>query len=297
MAIRKPRGYSVNRPPYAELSEGIRPNVQTLPLEAWTGLPPVRIDEQHHDPIVIDAGTAVGVATGTYDGKLFPCVLPHGATLTGSTTEALTGTTTVTYHFNSDDDTWGLPTTDQTVDAGIIKPIGIVYQPIYSFYLEQFFSNYKRTDNVGIVTQYVVQVPCVLATEHLIRAGDEVMIAKEHLAYGRVASGGASTANLAGRYQKWDGASLNREFVIGRCLKSFVYATGGTGGTTTYQADTATLTVTTAAKAEFPGLDKVQTVPGMKLAGSGTGGVPGHLLGGIANGDNEYRALTILIRI
>ena len=75
MALRIPRGYDTNRPPYSEICEGQRPTVQNVPLEAWTGLPPVRIDEHHHDPIVLDAGTLVGVATGAgAAGKLFPAV-------------------------------------------------------------------------------------------------------------------------------------------------------------------------------------------------------------------------------
>jgi hypothetical protein len=268
-----------------ELSEGIRPNVQALPLEAWTGLPPVRVDEQHHDPIVIDAGTVVGICTGTWDGKLFPAVWNTG------------GTTQMTMQFLSTDGDWGLDITDQTPDPGIVKPIGVVYQPIYSFNLEQYFTNYKRVDNVGVVTQYVVQVPAMTDDEHAIRAGDLVMVAHNQREYGRPGEL-SSIDTLAGRYQKYDANLAGvQEFIVGRCLKSFAYATGGTA-TTKYQDDTASgLTTSAAALAEFPGLDKVETVPGMKLSGSGTGGVPGHLLGGYSDGSGNYRAITILVRL
>lgn len=289
MAIRRPRGYKVNRPPYVELCEGVRPNIQAVALEAWTGLPPVRIDDQHNDPIVLDAGTIVGAATGSLAaGKLLPAQWETGG-----------GATTGTYHFAAGDDTWGLPTSDVTANNhGIVKPIGVVYQPVYSFNLQNAFINYKRNDNVGVVTDYVIQIPAITDDEHSINAGDLVMVARGHFEYGRIASSAASVSNLAGRFEKWDStAAGSEEFVVGRCLKQFQYATGGTA-TTKYQDDTATgLTVTAAAKAEFAGLNLVETVPGMKLSGSGTGGVPGHLLGGYSDSSGVYRALTILVRL
>ena len=40
MAYRIPRGHEVNRPPYQELSQGIRPEVSAVPQEAYADLPP-----------------------------------------------------------------------------------------------------------------------------------------------------------------------------------------------------------------------------------------------------------------
>ena len=60
MALRIPRGYAVNRPYFREVSEGVRPNSQAAPRLPHTGLAHVRVDEVHHDPIVIDAGTIIG---------------------------------------------------------------------------------------------------------------------------------------------------------------------------------------------------------------------------------------------
>jgi len=314
MAIRRPRGYTVNRPPFVEICEGARPNVQALVLEAWTGLPPVRIDEHHHDPIVLDAGTLVGVATGTHGstsiaGKLMPAVW-----FTGAANKWF-------LNYNStDDNNWslgaGVATSD--LDIGDVKPIGVVFQPIYSFYLEEVFTNYKRTESVGIVTDYVIQIPCKTTKEHLIRAGDLVSCATADLSvsYGRDADVSLPTGAVAGRYERVSEVIIGQldttggnivppnqlkiqaeaqEFVMGRCLKSFEYATTTSSDGTTFQDDSNT-TVTSAAKNEFVGLDKVQTVPGMSLAGSGTGGIPGHLLGGASSG-SSYRALTILVRL
>ena len=223
---------------------------------------------------------------------------------------------------STDDNNWslgaGVATTD--VDIGDVKPIGVVFQPIYSFYLEKVFTNYKRTESVGIVTDYVIQVPCKTTKEHAIRAGDLICTATadNQVQYGRDADVTLPTGSLAGRYMRAEdivnhaltgaaGAVRSimsvsdtrvanlAEFTIGRCLKSFEYATTTSSDGTTFQDDGNT-TVTSAAKNEFVGLDKVQTVPGMSLAGSGTGGIPGHLLGGASSG-SSYRALTILVRL
>ncbi len=297
MAIRRPRGYTVSHPPYVELCEGVRPNVQAVALEAWTGLPPVRIDQYHNDPIVIEAGTIIGIGTGSIGaGKVWPAIM--GLDGTGYST----GATRITYHFETDDTDWGLTNTDQTIDIGFVKPIGIAHQPIYSFNLQNAFTNYKRNDNVGFVTDYVIQIPAITDNEHLIRAGDIVMCDENRTSYGRISSTGATVANLLGRFKRYDSGAhaagdLSLEYVVGRCLKEFQYATGGTGTTTKYQDDVGTATVTAAAKAEFAGLDLVETVPGMRLAGSGTGGVPGHLLGGYPDSSGIFRALTLLIRL
>lgn len=302
MALRIPRGFDVNRPPYAEICEGERPNVQSVPLEAWTGLPPVRIDEQHHDPIVIDAGTLVGIATGTSqtngEGKLFPAVW-----VTGNA-----DSTAVTLNHVSDGATWGLSTsTSQTIDVGNIKPLGVVYQPIYSFNLQAKFTNYKRNDNVGVLTDYVISIPCITTAEHAIRAGDVVCVANNHLQIGTFATLATRVANEGGRFKRLAAITsateysslsatdnLPDEYIVGRCLKSFVFGTGA--ATTKLQGDT-TFSIATAGTTEFRGLGRVQTVPGLALSGSGTGGVPGHMLGGVSDGSSNYRALTILIRM
>ena len=81
MAIRVPRGFEVSRPYYNELCEGVRPVAGATAKEAWTGLAHTRVDEQHHDPIVLEPGTIVGMVTGgnaLAAGKLVPAVLGTG---------------------------------------------------------------------------------------------------------------------------------------------------------------------------------------------------------------------------
>lgn len=290
MAFRIPRGYDTNRTSYQELSEGVRPEASTVPMEAWTGLAPVRVDELSHDPIVLDAGTVVGIASGGFaDGKIFPA-------------HALSGTTLVSMVHHSDGVSWGLPilTVTDSVEVmtdGPVKPLGLVFQPIYSFILQDKFTNYKRSENVGVVTDYLIQIPARTEAERQIKTGDRVQVASQldmgiiTVSYGQITNGDPTLGTLA----KWDGTAANEDFVIGRCFRSFVFATGSND--TTYQDDLDNVSLTTAGAAEFKALARVQTVPGLTLAGSGSAGAPGWLLKAVADGGGDYSVLTILVRL
>jgi len=284
MAYRIPRGYAVNRPPYQEISEGIRPSASAVPMGAWTGLPPVRIDDITHDPIVIDAGTVVGIATGGFAvGKLFPA-------------HQLTGATTITLEHHSDGATWGLPATDaaftsNVLTGGPVLPLGVVFQPIYSFILQANFTNYTRNVNVGIVTDYMIQVPAKCAAEKNIRAGQMVMVHSTAQNYGVIAAG---TASMGG-FQAWDGTAGTLNFVVGRCFSNLHFATGT--ATNTILSDDTAAALTTSGAAEYKDLARVNTVPGLGLAGSGTGGVPSWLMKAQSDASGYYYALTILIRL
>lgn len=289
MAFRTPRGYAVNRPPYQEISEGIRPEAGTVPMEAYTGLPPVRVDKLHDDPIVIDAGTIVGIATGgTAVGKIFPA-------------HAVTGN--IQMHFQSSDNTdWGLPAADVTttaaaVTAGPVLPLGIVTNPVYSFFLQAQYQNYTRNVNVSLVTDYMIQVPVLTEDERLINAGDLVMVNDVALLgeYGRIGDIGTGT-NQLGRFKKYDDTAANLKFVVGRCFQNIAFADGTAATGTILSADT-TQSLTTAGAAEFKGLERVQTVDGLGNAGSGTAGTPSWLRGAVASSAGTYNALTILVRL
>ncbi len=285
-SFRIPRGYSVNVPQYRELMEGVRPESSATPMEAWTGLPPVQIEELHHDPVVVMPGTFVGIATGgTAAGKLFPA---HG--ITGN----------ITGRFSSTDSTWGLLTSDATwaagtITAGPVLPLGVVYNPVYSFNLQEAFVNYKRNESVGVLTDYLIQIPAITSAERDIRVGEMVMINNTANEYGRAASL-ASIDNLMGRLKAWDNSAATLKFVVGRCLGKVEFA-DGTGSTGTKLNADSTWSLTTAGKAEFKGLDKVQTVPGLGLAGSGTKGVPAWLQEATADSNGKYYALNILVRL
>ena len=301
-SFRIPRGYKVNRPPYVEICEGQRPNMQTVPLEAYTGLGPVRIDQLHHDPIVIDAGTIVGIATGSSaSGKVLPAMWNTGSV----------ARTMVTHH-HSDGAEWGLPTASGEITPGVVKPIGVCYQPVYSFALQANYSNYQRSHNVGFVTDYVIQKAVRTADEHAIRAGDVVIVADGHYSQGNLSNGNifgtAGGAGEVGSFKRLEAlrASLGQpsdagdalfctEFVVGRCLRNQIVATSTTSTPTKFKDDTGTITITPEGKSEFKGLNLVETRG--EVSGSGTKGVPGHILEGLCNASGEYRLLTVLVRM
>ena len=323
MALRIPRGYAVNRPYFREVCEGTRPNSQAAPRLPWTGLPHVRVDEVHHDPIVIDAGTLIGNIVGptgagaltTITGYFVPAFIGGGPVLsTGISREATTGTPDTRDGASSNSaenlkligsteaaTTWGIwGAASGDAKFGSVLPIGVVTQPVYSSYLPIAFTNYKRQHSVGFVTEYVIQVPATNDEEVLIAPNDRVMLGSgTH--YGIGVADPYSTQKLAGRYARFaPGAIRAQERIVGVCLKKTKL---GSGGASTVAGDLLSsklsdFTVAADLAAEFAGLERVQTVPGLAgLSGSETKGVPSFLLGARADGRKDYWALTILIRI
>jgi len=304
MAMRIPRGYAVDRPYYQEISKGERLSATEIPMTAYTGLAHMRVDELHHDPVVLEPGTLVGLATGgPASGTLLPAMMATGFNI-GGTAGRVSGA--LLQNGSSEGNTnWGLPGGSsgnlQLVgdsNNGYVKPIGVIYQPIYSFILDSKFTNYKRNDNVGVVTNYVIQVPVTNAEEANIQAGDLVMVGDgQHHGLGWTSTW--NQHKLAGRYARYDSsANLAAERVVGRCLSRLHLGvtTESAGNTLKTAVTNSTFTISTQAQAAFKGLEKVQTVPGLSLGGSGTGGIPGWLLGARSSG-TEFSALTILIRL
>ena len=311
MAMRVSRGYERNRPNYQELCEGVRPVDTAAPREAYTGLPHVRIDEVHHDPIVLDPGTIVGRvswtgATSAAIGKVVPAYLP---TATGTGTPSFYSgeqdASLIIYGSAEANSNWGLPAgASGDLSLGCVKPIGVIYQPIYSFILNELYTNYKRDVNLGIVTDYVIMIPATNSEEAAIRDGDTVVLGSG-LHYG---AGWANdyTYKKAGRYARYNESwAYPSERIVGRCLKKISLATTTTSTAgTKLNDDLANITLTSEAQSEFRDLEKVQTVPGLGISGSGTMGIPAWLLDArlddgtnTAAGTKQYWALVILIRL
>jgi hypothetical protein len=268
-------------------------------MEAYADLPPVRIDELSHDPIVLDAGTVVGIASGGLaDGKLFPA----WNSASGVATDIASGKNAmITMKHHSDGATWGLSASDVEWEGhvwtdGPVKPLGMIYQPIYSFKLQATHPNYKRVDNVGLVTDYLIQIPARSAAERALAPGDIVMVVNgATFEYG---TGLTAGADVLGTLEKWPGAAGMLDFVIGRVYKNLLFAADtGASVNETVDNDLANVALTDAGSAEFKGLERVQTVPGLGLAGSGTKGVPSWLLKAQADSSGNFHALTILVRL
>jgi hypothetical protein len=214
----------------------------------------------------------------------------------------------ITYH-HSDGGEWGLPTASgEVVGMGIVKPLGVCYQPVYSFALQATYSNYTRTANVGFVTDYVVQIAARTTAEHAIMTGDVVCVADGHFEQGSFATTAIQAAGQAGSFKRLADVTppapsvlrigdlaLAQEMVVGRCLKSFIVADSDAAGPQKFKDDTGTITVNQTAKDEFKGLNLVETRG--TVAGSGTQGLPGHILEGLSDSGGKYRLLTLLIRM
>lgn len=264
--------------------------MQKLP---FTGLPHVRVDDTAHDPIVLDPGTLIGLATGSRvgSGTFYPAMMNTGI---GTDHQSLK------IAGSAEASTWGLPTTSSgVITCGIIKPLGVVFAPAYSAILETAFTNYKRQHSVAFLTDYVIQVPATNSEEVAIFEGDVVMLGTgQH--YGIGWSSPYSTHLQAGRYARYDStAYLAPERVVGRCLKRILLGTNSAATTGDLLSDSlnSTFVLSQQAKDEFQRLDMVETVPGLGLSGSGTKGVPAFLLGARCDASKNFWALTILIRL
>jgi hypothetical protein len=294
MSIRIPRGYEVNRPYYQEISKGERLAPTSLPLEAWADLAVTRVDEYQNDPFVIEPGTIVGYHPTAVDSRGMPVLVP--AVFKDAANAIVAGTVTQTHH--TDSAKWGITTT--ATYSGIIKPVGVVYQPIYSFALNSKFTNYKRNVNVGLLTDYVIQVPAVTTLELTIKGGDSVMLADGDTKWGSISSAGLITT-LAGRYAPYKSSLVGaEEFIVGKCLSSVKIATtsaSAAGLIMKTELAAGRVSLTAAGTSLFKDLARVSTVPGHGLSGDGTSGIPGWLLGGTSDGSGDYYALTILVRL
>lgn len=290
MAIRIPRGYARNRPYFLELCEGIRPNSQAAPRVAYTGLPMVREDKFHDAPIVIDAGTIIGVVTGGATvgaGTIVPAVMGTGLGDVGN----LTGTGAI--------NDWGLPgATAFNLAVGKVKPIGVCFAPVYSFILPYIYTNFKMQSSTPFLTDYVIQIPATNADEVVIEGGDVVMLGSGRF-YGSGVTSTYTTNKLAGRYAKLSTSVDNwQERIVGRCLRRLKLGNiSGASGGEVLADNLASFTIDAGASAEFSDLAMTQTVPGLGLTGSGTAGIPGHLLGATADTSGNVWMLTILIRL
>lgn len=198
---RVPRGFAVRHPQYQEIMEGQRPTIKDLTAAPY--LPVAEIEPRHDDPIVIPAGTWVGIvgglSTGTDEGDVDTGSL---TTLERYLVPACANFYNVTYGANDISDTFGtnghVPDLDGWVPSartgtavtaagtstayvgqtGVgIKPIGIVFQDVYASWLDTAHTNYERQPNISLLTRdYVVQVPAVTPQEKAIEPGDQVMV-------------------------------------------------------------------------------------------------------------------------
>ena len=369
---RIPRGYARRHSAYQEIMEGIRPTIKGLTAAPW--LPIASVEPRQDDPIVIPAGTWVGIYTPNcimttgaaqaasylfpyYSGSLAGTSAPKaaaGMALESYLVPACSAAYHITYTATDYDTTFFTPgvldfdhlaDTTATVtqakttalvvgESGTytgsfgIKPIGIVYNDIYASWLSTTYLNYERQPNIGLLMKnQVIQVPCVTSEELLIQPGDVVYVAGQnvttevnrvwdptyasvtaadmtvgHLVSHRrfVAAGPAGGYGLAANgvdFHGWNPSIMfgMTEHKVGRCIRKIKIASGATSQAQNTALSAAIPTARTSVNVEWQHASRVQTVPGLGLQGSGTMGIPGHLLSARSDVDGNWWALEIAV--
>jgi hypothetical protein len=346
---RIPRGYARRHPSYQEVMEGERPTLKYLKASPF--LPVAEIEPRHDDPIVIPAGTFVGVISATGGSFVTGAVVTGGLGTTATYSlnhgsgyyalvPAASGPYKLTYTATDTDTTFYTPGTINLdtnavvasagtstkfigiVNGGLgatgqgVKPLGVAYQDIYASWLGDNYTNYDRQPNIGFLTSNkVIQIPAVTVNEQNIEPGDLVVVDgfetpnTNAWAPQSLVSNTTAVASSPGRLRKWSDIANNatisaaniarlHEYVVGRCLRKtlIAYTQGISIGTKLGYAISANqLTSLSQVGSESRNAGRVQTVPGLGLAGSGTLGVGGHLLTAKSDHQGAFWALEILV--
>ena len=240
---RIPRGYERNSNlvrNFLEISDGIRPALQLRPAQY---LPVSNEDNYLNDWVVINGGTIVAVDPS---GDLVYC---NGGI----------GTNSITYTSNDvgvtvDFDTWSGGQTPTYVVAAKTttnkmpgnRPIGIAPYD----YFQNINAGFDTANPTGLTkyTNYQIQDKVGVLCDYLIEVP---VVSGITDASGTVNVGDLVQSNSTGQFIRWQsGADVAQ--IVGRCiLRQNIVAVDN--------------------------LNLVQTVPGLGLSGSATGGIPQHL--------------------
>jgi len=324
--LRIPRGYGAFRVPYNESQEGRRPTFQNVKPALF--LPVAKVDQHKHDPIVLLPGTFVGRLAVDASG------IPDAYRASEPLVPACPAAYTVTYGDNDvdSDNFWGGGTpdldsgdgTDKVSASGAssdtvpaTKPLGVVYQPIYASFLADRFTNYERQQRTTswLAWGQNIEIPAMTANERAINIGDLVVVDgvagslsydPDNFGTNRIGRLVSLEDAIATRVSGGDEADIESavnfiDFVVGRCVgkHKLVSQTSASAGQLLSAARTASnVDVSTLnSDYEYDNLRKVQTVPGVGLAGSGTEGIPGYFDYATADANGDFWALEIEVRV
>lgn len=298
--IRIPKGFARYQTPYNELFEGQRPSSDNLSDQLpapW--LPVTAEDDVHEDAIIIQAGTWVGRINATDHAAAYTAVT--AASRKNYLVPAYQGTGEYSLTYGELDlaspggydvpDIDAYPTVvasagTSTITIGPVKPLGIAYHDMFGSYLGLRYKNYKRQDQVGYLAYgQVIMIPVTTSVEAGIQPGDTVAIARTTDASPTWRP--RHVDNYVGHLMPYD-TDCTPEYIVGKCLEKITVAGGGSAS----QRLSAAITAGTATGVHnFGELNRVQTVPGLGLQGSGTQGVPGFLLNAVSQSTYFYGLL------
>jgi hypothetical protein len=239
MAVRIPRGYERNSNLTREFLEISQGERPALELKPAQYLP-VQVQDQYlNDWVVIKAGTIVAVDAS---GDL--------VNANGGASQRLTYTAndvglTVDYDGNGHDTyVSGAGTTTNYVPGN--KPIGVAPYD----YFQNINQGYDSASPTGLTkyTNYQIQDKVAVLCDYLI----EIPVKSGVDASGTVNPGDLVQSDANGGFILWRNGTDDVTQIVGRCVQRSTVAA-------------------------VDNLDKVQTVPGLGLSGSDTGGVAQHL--------------------
>jgi len=214
--------------------EGQRPTIKDITPAPY--LPVAEIEPRHDDPIVIPAGTWVGIVGGANTGAdmgdwdtgsiatIKRYLVPAASAYYHVEYTANDLSTTFGTNGNVKDlDVWtpsartgaAVTTTGVTTkyigESGYgVRPVGIAFVDMYASWLGDVYVNYDRQPSVSLLTRdYVVQLPAVTTQERAIEPGDQVMV------------DGYGVVDLS-----WSPATVSQTMRVGHLVRVTAVATG-----------------------------------------------------------------------
>lgn len=182
-----------------------------------------------------------------------------------------------------------------------VQPLGMVQEPILAQQYYRKYRNLQQQTKINLlVAGKVFRFGAITANEKLIYPGDLVCIEDTAGAWDPL---GAPTTSYPGRVRKFDPTEADCAqipFIVGRCVQRFPIITQTTPSTgsllltdilTSGALDASTLNQ----DQDFHIMKRIQTVPGLGLQGSATGGIPSDLAFARSDASGVYWGLDIQI--
>lgn len=248
MAITKrtkqPRGYEVQGIKFLELAEGVQPPLEAKPAPY---LPFLEEDKLMEAWFVVEAGqivafdrTALNGETGQVTNKKWLVPANGGAAQTVTYAADDVGEVADIDEYNSGNVTVVAAAGAASKQIAANFPAGFAPYKYYSSSHPLVYRNFDLQPNVGFITDYFIEIP-------LIHDNDTVVGQEQST----LETGHLVQAGPLGWAVKWVNGSDSVEQICGRCVR-------------------------TEAISVKDSLDKVLTVPGLSLPGTGTSGLQVH---------------------
>lgn len=177
-------------------------------------------------------------------------------------------------------------------------PLGVVVEPIYSSALSEQRRNFNPQPKIHILSGgRVVRIPAITAEEKLIKINDLVIVSNTAGSHDPVSN---PTTSYPGRWKRFDptGAVAQIPLIVGRCVGKHRIATG-TATAVKLNTDLLNGVALTNLNTDedYDMYKRIQTVPGLRLGGSGTQGVPPELTFARSDANGDYWALDIALSV